>query len=190
VSTWILRLPIGEPDPLARVGELHARTENLKRSEAALGIDAVMAAAEWLPAGLIASGVALARGPVNMIVTNVPGPQFPLYSVGARLLGFYPLVPLIPGGGLGIALWSYEGKLCWGFNADAELVPDLAAFVADVRAAFEELRAATVARFMRARTAPPEAAGRDGEEMEGVRRAAPAADREPDALAEPVASVH
>jgi WS/DGAT/MGAT family acyltransferase len=189
VSTWILRVPIGEPDPLERVRALHASTEDLKRSEAALGIDAVMAAAEWLPAGLIARGVALARGPVNMIVTNVPGPQFPLYSVGARLLGFYPLVPLIPGGGLGIALFSYEGKLCWGFNADAERVPDLATFVADVKVAFEELRAATVARFMRARTAAPEAPGRGGAAGVGADRDEARADALRGAPEE-VASVH
>jgi hypothetical protein len=93
-----------------------------------------------------------------MIVTNVPGPQFRLYSVGAPLLGLYPMVPLIPGGGLGIALFGYEGKLCWGFNADFELVPDLRSLVADVGAAFEELRAATVARFLAARTAAAESA--------------------------------
>ena len=198
VSTWILRLPIGEPDPLERVRALHASTEDLKRSQAALGIDAVMAAAEWLPAGLIARGAALTRGPVNMIVTNVPGPQFPLYSVGARLLGLYPLVPLIPGGGLGIALFGYEGKLCWGFNADAELVPDLAAFVGDLQAAFEELRAATVARFMRARTAAPEApdsasqAGAATEAEAGEPGAPDDTDDAEDADARPerVASVH
>jgi hypothetical protein len=70
----------------------------------------------------------------------------------------YPLVPLLPGGGLGIALFSYEGRLCWGFNADWELVPDLRAFVADLGASFEELRAAAVARFLEARTAAPETA--------------------------------
>jgi hypothetical protein len=91
-----------------------------------------------------------------MIVTNVPGPQFPLYMVGAKLLGLYPIVPLLPGGGLGVALFSYEGKLCWGFNGDYELVPDLAAFVDDVRVAFENLRSAAVARYMERRTASPE----------------------------------
>ena len=112
----------------------------------------------------------LAQGPINMIVTNVPGPQFPLYSVGAPLLGMYPVVPLIPGGGLGIALFSYEGKLCWGFNADYELVPDLHTFVADLRAAFEELRKATVARFMERRTARPETASSEEAKPRGKKR--------------------
>jgi WS/DGAT/MGAT family acyltransferase len=157
VSSWIVRLPLGEPDPLARLAEIRARTEELKRSSASSAIGMLMSAAEWMPAGLLALGVGLARGPVNMIVTNVPGPQLRLYSVGAPLLGLYPMVPLIPGGGLGIALFSYEGRLCWGFNADYELVPDLRAFVGDLGASFEELRGAAVARFMEARTAPPEA---------------------------------
>jgi len=157
VSSWIVRLPLGETDPLARLAGIRALTEELKRSESARGIALMMDAAEWLPAGMLSLGVGLARGPVNMIVTNVPGPQLRLYSVGAPLLGMYPMVPLIPGGGLGIALFSYEGKLCWGFNADWELVPDLKTLVADLSASFEELRGATVARFLEARTAQAEA---------------------------------
>jgi WS/DGAT/MGAT family acyltransferase len=156
VSSWIVPLPLAERDPLKQLASIGERTEELKHSQAALGVETLMAVAEWLPAGLISRGVGMAQGPINMIVTNVPGPQFPLFSVGARLLGMYPAVPLIPGGGLGVAIFSYEGKLCWGFNGDSQLVPDLGAFVADLAAAFEELRAATVARFMENRTAPAE----------------------------------
>jgi len=154
VSTWIVPLPLAESDPIARIDALHRHTEELKRSRAALGADTVMKLAEWLPPAMIEAGVAMANGPANTIVTNVPGPQFPLYVVGAPMLGMYPMVPLIPGVGLGIALMSYDGKLCWGFNADYELVPDLKLFCDDVCAAFEELRAAVVARFMERRTAP------------------------------------
>jgi hypothetical protein len=68
----------------------------------------------------------------------------------------YPVVPLLPGVGLGIALFSYDGKLCWGFNADYELVPDLRAFHDDVCVAFEQLRGAAVARYMQKRTGPAE----------------------------------
>jgi diacylglycerol O-acyltransferase len=157
VSSWILRMPLAEADPLAQLATIREQTAQHKRSESALGIEMLMQAAEWLPAPVIARGVTLARGPANMIVTNIPGPQFPLYQVGARLLGLYPVVPLLPGSGLGIALFSYEGKLCWGFNADYELVMDLPAFVSDLTAAFEALRQATVARFLQSRTAAPEA---------------------------------
>jgi WS/DGAT/MGAT family acyltransferase len=156
VSTWILNLPLDEADPLAQLALVRERTAELKRTDAALGADTVMKLAEWLPTPLVERGVALANGSTNTIVTNVPGPRFPLYVVGSRLLGMYPVVPLLPGVGLGIALFSYDGKLCWGFNADYELVPDLRAFHDDVCAAFEQLRAAAVARYMRKRTAQPE----------------------------------
>jgi len=152
VSTWIVRLPLDVDDPIEQVSLLRECTQGLKRERADLALDTVMRIAEWLPAPLISRSAALANGPANMIVTNVPGPQFPLYMVGARLLGLYPLVPLLPGGGLGVALFSYEDKLCWGFNGDYEIVPDLPAFVDDVRIAFEELRQAAVSRFMSQRT--------------------------------------
>ena len=155
------------------LGELlYQNAACLKESEAALGVDTLMQAAEFLPAPLISRGVGLANGPANMIVTNVPGPQFPLYMLGARLLGMYPMVPLLPGGGLGVALFSYEGKLCWGFNGDYEIVPDLPTFMADGGAAFEQLRAAAVTRFMARRTGEAEVpiveASPDGEGEEAV----------------------
>jgi diacylglycerol O-acyltransferase len=79
--------------------------------------------------------------PFNLVVTNVPGPQFPLYLLGARLVDVHPHVPLFTNQGLGIALFSYAGKLCWGFNADRDLVPDLAVFRECVASAFDELLA-------------------------------------------------
>jgi WS/DGAT/MGAT family acyltransferase len=157
VSTWIVPLDLAAHDPIAQLRAVQAETESRKRSNAQLAVETLMSAAEWLPVPLLSRSVGLAQGPANMIVTNVPGPQIPLYMMGARLLGMYPMVPLLPGGGLGVALFSYEGKLCWGFNPDPELVPDLASFVGDVAAAFEELRAAAVSHFMERRTAEEEA---------------------------------
>ncbi len=158
VSTWVVPLPIDIEDPIEQVNTIHATTEELKRSNSALAVEAVMEFAEWLPGPLLERLLPAVQGsgPVNMIVTNVPGPQFPLYLAGAKLLAMYPLVPLIPGSGLGVALFSYEGKLCWGFNGDYELVPDLSLFMEDVKIAFERLRSATVQHFMERRTAPPE----------------------------------
>ena len=169
VSSWIVPLPLHLEDPLEQLEAIQQTTERLKASNASLGVETLMDAAEWLPAPLLERALPAVNtsGPVNMIVTNVPGPQFPLYLAGARLLAMYPIVPLIPGGGLGVALFSYEGKLCWGFNGDFELVPDLAQFADDVRVAFEGLRRATVDRFMARRTAVPETAEQSAAALEG-----------------------
>jgi diacylglycerol O-acyltransferase len=160
VSTWVVPLPLDRDDPLDQLEAICEQTRELKRSEASLALETMMELAEWIPGPLLATGLGAIQTarPVNMIVTNVPGPQFPLYMVGAKLQALYPIVPLLPGGGLGVALFSYEGKLCWGFNGDYELVPDLRVFVDDVRIAFEQLRSAAVSRFMERRTADAEQA--------------------------------
>jgi WS/DGAT/MGAT family acyltransferase len=156
VSSWVVRLPLEIEDPVDQVLAVHATTETLKSGGAALAVDSLMQMAEWLPGPLLERLLPSVQssGPVNMIVTNVPGPQFPLYLAGAKLLAMYPMVPLLPGSGLGVALFSYEGKLCWGFNADDELVPDVGHFVDDVREAFEALRKGVVERYLADRTKP------------------------------------
>jgi hypothetical protein len=79
--------------------------------------------------------------PFNTVVTNVPGPQQPMYMLGAQLLELYPHVPLVDNLGLGIALMSYDGQMHWGINADRDMVPDLHDFVVDLEVALDELRA-------------------------------------------------
>jgi hypothetical protein len=78
--------------------------------------------------------------PYNLIVTNVPGPPVTLYFLGAPMVGGYPSVPLFENQGLAVALFSYGGKLFWGFSADWDLMPDLGDFVASVQRSFAELR--------------------------------------------------
>lgn len=155
VSSWIVRLPIGEPDPVRRLQDIRAVTRELKESHQALGVSMLMAAAEWTPSQLLSLGARAASGPINMIVTNVPGPQFPLYMLGARLLEMYPVVPLLESTGLGIALFSYNGKLCWGFNSDLDLVPDPAAFVKAIQSSFNELKKAASLRPASRKAEPP-----------------------------------
>ena len=77
--------------------------------------------------------------PFNLVVTNVPGPQFPIYFLGARMLECYPVVPLFNSLALGIALFSYDGRLFWGFNADWDAVPDLHDLVGAVEREFTTL---------------------------------------------------
>lgn len=97
---------------------------------------------EWTPTTLLSLGARMVTRalPFNLVVTNVPGPQVPLYLLGAKMLDNYPFVPLTDFLGLGIALFSYAGQLCWGFAADWDLLPDLRDFVVAVEDAFRQLR--------------------------------------------------
>jgi len=138
VSSWSVVLPIAESDPLAQLEKIHEITSELKESSQALGVEMMMGLAEWAPS-LLSLGARAASQANNSIVTNVPGPQFPLYLIGAEMVEMYPSVPLLENMGLGIALMSYNGKLCWGFNADYGRVSDLPSFVKYTRNAFEKL---------------------------------------------------
>jgi hypothetical protein len=113
----------------------------LKESDQAVGADLLAQAAEWGSSTLLALGARNATRllPFNLVVTNIPGPQLPLYTLGAEMLEVFPHVPLVDNLGLGVALMSYNGKLCWGFNADWDLIPDLHEIVEDVSASFAEL---------------------------------------------------
>jgi hypothetical protein len=85
----------------------------------------------------------LSVGTLSAIVTNVPGPPFPLYLLGARAQQMIPMAPLLENLGLSIGVLSYDGQMFWGFDADADRVPDLADFHSDIERAFERLAAAT-----------------------------------------------
>jgi WS/DGAT/MGAT family acyltransferase len=142
VSAWVLPLPLAEPDPRRQLAAIRERTEELKTSKRAVGAEMLTRVAEWTPSTLLSLGARNATRllPFNLVVTNVPGPQMPMYLLGARMEAVYPHVPLAENLGLGVALLSYDGRLHWGFNADYDLVPDLHDFVRDTEAAFAELR--------------------------------------------------
>jgi hypothetical protein len=76
----------------------------------------------------------------NLVITNVPGARVPVYLLGARQLASYPVVPLVANQALGVALFSYDDGLFWGFNADWDAVPDLHELVEAVETSFRELR--------------------------------------------------
>jgi len=142
VSAWVIPLPLDEASPREQLRRIGEKTQELKESKQAVGAAVLTQAADWTPSTLLALGARNATRllPFNMVVTNVPGPQVPMYLCGARLLETYPHVPLIDQLGLGIALLSYDGKIGWGFNADYDLVPDLADFVSDIRSSFAAIQ--------------------------------------------------
>ena len=134
-------LPIGESDPRECLRQIQQTTRQLKESKEALAAETLTQATEWTGSSLLSLGSRLMRHgtPFNMVVTTVPGPQMPLYLLGSRMLEIHPMVPLLGTLGLGIALFSYDGRLSWGFAADWDLVPDLHDVVEATRSAFESL---------------------------------------------------
>jgi diacylglycerol O-acyltransferase / wax synthase len=143
-AAWILSLPIQERDARRRYAHVRETTEYLKRTRQARGAQILADLAELAGSlTFLHLGVRMMQllNPYNLIVTNVPGPPVPLYLLGARLVAGYPMVPLFENQGLGIALFSYDGTIFWGFNADWDLVPDLNHFANDVETSFEELHA-------------------------------------------------
>lgn len=141
VAMWLVPLPVSEADPVKRMRAVRSETKRLKGSDEALGAATIVQLSGGAPTTLVALGARLAgtARPFNATVTNVPGPQFPLYLLSARMRATYPLVPLWRGHGLGIALFSYDGAVHWGFNGDYDLMVDLPAFVSSVSEAFDEL---------------------------------------------------
>ncbi len=143
IALWMTELPVAERDPVLRLAKVSATTARLKHSRQAMGAQVLAAVSEWTSSTLLSVAVRLTTRsrPFNLVVTNVPGPQMPLYMLGSQLREFYPMLALLENQGLGVALFSYDGHLCWGFIADWELVPDLHDFVLDIECAFEELKA-------------------------------------------------
>ena len=109
----------------------------------------ILDATEWLPRIVAHSltRIALARvHPANLVVTNVRGPAQPLYLLESSLESVYPIVPLLPGHALNVAVLSYAGRLFWTFHADAFGFGDLVGWSKEVQCAFEEIHEA-VARI-------------------------------------------
>jgi len=127
VAMIVVRLPLGERDPLRRLALVAAETRRAKSSKQAHGMQAIEALSDSTFTSVMtqfARLTALSR-PYNLVVTNVPGPPVPVYVAGARMIACHPVVPLFANQALGIALFSYDGRLHWGFNADWDAMPDL-----------------------------------------------------------------
>jgi WS/DGAT/MGAT family acyltransferase len=154
VSAWMVPMPLRERDPRRRLELIRETTANLKESKQALGAEVLTQVGEWTPSTLLSLGARMATRllPFNLVVTNVPGPQIPLYMLGARMLDSYGLVPLLDYLCLGIVLFSYNGQLCWGFTGEWDLLPDLHDFVQDIEHSFRELTTATAATAIAAST--------------------------------------
>ncbi|MDX1448371.1 MAG: wax ester/triacylglycerol synthase family O-acyltransferase [Acidimicrobiia bacterium] len=143
VAMWLVNLPISEPDPVKRLRTISTETSRLKRENHALGASTLVELSRGTPLPLLSMAnrlVGSAVRPFNMTVTNVPGPQFPMYLLESKMLANYPIVPLWQQHGVGIALFSYDGRLLWGIHADYDALPDSSDFIASIHHSFELLK--------------------------------------------------
>jgi WS/DGAT/MGAT family acyltransferase len=148
VANFIARLPIDEADPAHRYARVRAEMAAQKQSHVLEGAELLEELANWTSATWLSQLMRLStrRRAYNMVVTNVPGPQLPLYLLDAPLREPYPMVPLFENQAVGVALFSDAGGLFWGLNADWDAGPDLHDFATALGDAFDELgRAARAA---------------------------------------------
>jgi diacylglycerol O-acyltransferase len=137
-------LPVGLTDPVERFQTIHEALSDLKQSGQAVGAERLTQLAGFAAPTVLDQAARLQSRQrfFNLTVTNVPGPQFPLYMMGRRLHAFYPKVPLVLNTALGIAIMSYDGKLFFGLLGDYDEMADLDDFATDLRAAIAELATA------------------------------------------------
>jgi WS/DGAT/MGAT family acyltransferase len=144
VAMIMAELPVGERDPARRLQRVIETTQKLKQSKQALGVSWLEDLADKIGGRFFGelSRSATRHRPFNVAVTNVPGPQVPLYFLGSKLLAIYPMMPLFPNQALSVALLSYNGDVFWGFNSDWDSLPDVHNVVEGIGAEFGALRAA------------------------------------------------
>jgi diacylglycerol O-acyltransferase len=142
-AMWV-PLPVGMTDPVARLRTISQEMDGVKESGQAVGAQVLTELTGFAPPTIMAQAARLqARQRMfNLVVTNVPGPQFPLYVLGRELEAMYPMVPLAENQALGIAIMSYNGQLNFGLNADYDAMTDLEALADELRFATQELAAA------------------------------------------------
>ncbi len=129
VSSYFIDLPVGEANPKLRLSRVSHAMQGHKDAGQSIGATALVALSGFAPPTLHALGAraasSLSRRLFNVVVTNVPGPQFPLYAAGARMQEVFPVVPLAKGQGVSIGLTSYNGGVFYGLNADRDSMSDV-----------------------------------------------------------------
>jgi diacylglycerol O-acyltransferase len=143
VAMLLAELPVSERDPVERLNKVIGVTTKLKKeSNQAGGAELIEDIADMTTKRVISELyiASMRLRTYNVVVTNVPGPPFPLYILNAPMKAIYPLVPIMRNQNLGIALFSYNGGLHWGFNADWENFPDVHEFVEHLETSFDEYK--------------------------------------------------
>ena len=127
VSSIFVDLPIGPMTSKKRLADVSQKTKHLKESNYAVGAEFLMNIGSWAPPTIHAMAARLAARSrfINLVVSNVPGPQIPMYIAGAKLLAQYPVMPIAENMGVSIACTSLAGTMAFGLTTDWDTMPDI-----------------------------------------------------------------
>ncbi|HEV2873558.1 MAG TPA: wax ester/triacylglycerol synthase family O-acyltransferase [Thermoleophilaceae bacterium] len=141
VAAMMAPLPVWCQEPVARLDIVSEQLKGLKSGGQAVGAQVMTELSGFAPSTIMdqASRLMARQRFFNLVVTNVPGPQFPLYLLGRRMLDPFPMVPLAKNQALGVALLSYDGHINFGLVGDFDLMWDLDDFAADLEESLAEL---------------------------------------------------
>lgn len=151
VGAMFASLATNITDPALRLLSIHESTRSAKEMQRALAVDKIMGLTETTPPGLVSLAARMytaaqldRRAPpiMNLIVSNVPGPPFPLYVAGAEIEGLFPMGPLLYGTGVNITVFSYRDSVDFGFMVCRDVVPNPWSLAEGVQIALDELKAA------------------------------------------------
>jgi diacylglycerol O-acyltransferase len=156
VSGLVAPVPVWCQDPRTRLDVVREEMSVLKESGRAVGAQRITELSDFAPPTIMgqAARLFIRQRFFNVVVTNVPGPQFPLYLMGREMVDPFPMVPLARGQGLGIALMSYNGRLDFGLIGDYDLLWDIEELTADLWESLAELAEAAGVKLQEAERAP------------------------------------
>ena len=144
VAAMMAPLPVGEQDPAECLRYISENMSHLKEGGQAVGAQRLTELSGFAPPTVMAQASRLTARQrfFNLVVTNVPGPQFPLYLMGREMVDVFPMVPLAQNQALGVAIMSYNGRINFGLVGDYDLMYDLDELTEDFTIALAELAAA------------------------------------------------
>ena len=147
IAIMVAPLAVGIDDPAERLAVVRAAMQGVKSSKQAEGARVLTQMESFLPPTVLAQAARLSFSSrlYNLLVTNVPGPQFAVYMQGRRLLELFPLAFLAVDHTLAVAILSYDGAVNIGLLGDADQLPDLPDLAEDIRVALADLVAAAEA---------------------------------------------
>jgi diacylglycerol O-acyltransferase len=147
VAAMMAPLPVHSEDPVQTMAMISEAMRGLKESGQAVGAERLTELSGFAPPTVMSQAARVMQRQrfFNLVVTNVPGPQFPLYLIGHEMTDAFPMVPLAPGQAFGVAIMSYNGAINFGLVGDYDVMHDLDELTEDFHDALEDLaRAAGV----------------------------------------------